>query len=851
MVDYIEGDLMEVYERRQKECGKWKADIRFAIDVLLLCRPGIIKPIRGYRHVNTFGMYRSYIKIGWRNLAKSKLFSLINISGMAISVASFILISLFVYDELQFDKHVVDHHRKYRVYTQGPAVDGTIRKHSMIAPMIAPTAEAEFPEVESYTRFLNFNFPILFKVGDIKLTETRGGYIDPTAFDMFSLNLLEGDARTVLQEPNTIAISSELKQKYFGDEPALGKHIQIRDNANEVVAVFENPPYSHLQFNFLLPMVEFQTDQSERMQRWTWSQFHTYIKLKEGTDPAELEKKMGEMEMRYNPDVERRFPPKLMAIDKVHLYAYDHLWDIAVRGNIQTIYVLIATAIIILVIAVLNFINLSTARAINRSKEVGVRKVIGAFRTHLITQFISESVIITTIALVLACALVAVLLPQLNSLTEKNIPLTLLTNPVVLVGLLGFAVFIGISAGAYPAFYISGYNPVRILSRKESGRSGKAALRKGLVVFQFILSFFLIIAASVVADQHNYMRTAKMGFDKDNLLILQLRGEMRQNFEVTKQAFLNHHGILSGSVGYGLPGEAFAGDEIIDAATNKKISISMLPVDHDYTRTLGLELIAGREFSKTSPSDEKNAFLISERMVQLLGYREPEEALGHPLAWNRWDAPDSLKQGTVIGVVKDIQLNSMRETINPVVIHIFPFAYNTLTMKVDPENLPATIAHLEKTWATFNTEWPFEYRFLDANFERMYKSEERLATLLTGFTIFAIFVACLGLFGLVVFSTSQRFKEISIRKVLGAGEGSIVVQLSKNYLVLIAIAFLIAIPFSYYAANEWLERFAFRIDVTPLIFIKAGLFIIGIALVTVVIQSFKASRANPVEALKE
>jgi putative ABC transport system permease protein len=852
MQDYIEGDFMEVYERRLTSSGKRKADLRFIDDVLLLLRPGIIKPIEGSQNLNTYGMYKSYFKIGWRNLKKNKLFSLINISGMTISVTSFLLIALFMHDELQFDKHVDGYSNKYRVYTEGLAEDGSLRKRSMIPPVIAPTAAAAFPEIESYTRFLNFNYPILIKVGDKKMSEHKGGYADPTIFDMFSLKLVEGDVRTALKEPNTIAISNTLKQKYFGDKPALGELIQIGDFSNEIVAVFEDfSTHSHLQLNYFLSMEEFIRGQADRMQRWTWSQFHTYVKLKEGVNVAQLENKMGDMVIRYTPDEERRFLPRLMPIEKIHLYAYDHLWDIAVRGNVQTFYILLATAILIIVITVLNFVNLSTARAVTRSKEVGVRKVMGAFRTQLINQFISESVLITVIALVLAGGAVSLALPFLNGFTGKAIPLNLLIDPFALACLAVFTLFIGVAAGAYPAFYISGYNPVQILSRKSPGRSGKTILRKGLVVFQFILSFILIIAASVVSDQYTYMRTAKMGFDKENLIIVQLRGEMKRNLEATKQAFLNHPGIISGSMGYGLPGEAFAGDGIINKVTNKKMGVSMLTVDHDYVETLGLELIAGRDFSTEFPSDEKDAFLVSEQTARLLGYHEPQEAVGHEVAWNRWDAPDSLKEGKVVGVVKDIQLNSMRETIGPVILHVYPFAYNTITMKVDANNVPATIDHLEKTWKSFNTEWPFEYRFLDENFDRMYKSEERLAVLFTWFTMFAILIACLGLFGLVVFNTSQKFREISIRKVLGAREATLVVQLGKSYLTLLAMSFVIAIPFSYYAAGVWLQEFAFRIQITPILFIRAALFIMVISFLTVGIQSFKAARTNPVDALKE
>ncbi|MBA4054812.1 MAG: macrolide ABC transporter permease, partial [Marivirga sp.] len=316
--------------------------------------------------------------------------------------------------------------------------------------------------------------------------------------------------------------------------------------------------------------------------------------------------------------------------------------------------------------------------------------------------------------------------------------------------------------------------------------------------------------------------------------------------------FGNHPGVISATLGYGLPGEAFAGDGIQDKENNyKEWNINMLTVDHDYVKTLGLELIAGRDFSTAFPSDQKHAFILSETAAKMLGYDDPKDALEHELAWPRWDAPDTLKEGKVIGVVRDIQLNSMRENIAPVVLHVFPFAYSSLTLRIKPENVPATLAHFEKSWKTFNSDWPFEYKFLDDNFDKMYKSEEKLATLFTFFTVFTIFVACLGLLGLVIYSTTQRYKEISIRKVLGAHERGLVVQLAKNYILLIGIAFIIAIPLSYYAAAQWLQKFAFHIPITPMLFLKAALLILAITLITVGIQSVKAARANPVNALKE
>lgn len=797
-------------------------------------------------------MWKSYFMVGWRNLVKNKLFSAINVAGMAISIASVAVIALFIRDELQYDKHVADYERKYRVYTVGQAEDGTTRHRSMIPPMIAPTAANDFPEIEQYARFLNFNYPVLFKVGNKRLTEKGGGYADASFLEMFSLKAVEGDMATALNDPQTIAINQTLKQKYFGSKPALGESIVVGTVNYKVTAVFQDfPSHSHLQLNYFLPMVEFASSASERMQRWTWSQFHTYIRLKPGADVAALEKKMEDMVIRHTPEERHRYLPRLMPIGQIHLHAYDHQWDIAKRGNIQTVYILFATAVFILLIAILNFVNLSTARAVNRAKEVGVRKVIGAYRVNLIGQFISESTVVALIAMILGGVLVSFLLPYLNDFTEKSISTTWFAEPLIVLSLVALTLFIGLAAGVYPAFHISRHRPAEVLAGKDSSHSGKNLLRKGLVIFQFMLSFFLIIASYVISDQYTFMRTARMGFDKDNVVVLQLYDEMTRNLKAAKEEFVNHPNIASGTMGYGLPGEAFAGDGVIDKVTNKEMGVSLLTVDHDYVKTLGMKIIAGRDFSEAILSDEKHAFIISEQAAKLLGYPDPKDALEHPIAWNRWDAQDSLKEGKVIGVVEDIQLNSMRETFNPVVLHVFPPAYNTLTLKINEDNVPATIAHLEEKWKKFNTEWPFEYRFLDENFDRMYKSEEKLATLFTWFTTFTIFVACLGMFGLVVYSTSQRYKEISIRKVFGAREAGLVVQLSKTYAALIFVAFVIAAPLSYFAAAEWLQKFAFRISITPLLFVKAAVLIAGISLLTIGIQTLKAARANPVKALRE
>lgn len=802
-------------------------------------------------------MLRNYLTIGFRNLLKNKLFSIINISGMAISVACFLIIGLFVIDELSYDKEVKDRDLKFRVYNDRFTDDGTQSVAAMVPPMVAPTLKTDYPEVDYYFRFLNINSKLLFTVGSTKGTEENGGYGERTMFDMFDLKLVEGDRQTVLTQPKTIAISQSLARKYFGDKPALGQAIRIGTDDVFVSGVYEDfPTHSHLHINYLLRLEDLASQLGDRMLSWQWSQFITYIKLAPGSDAAALEGKLKEFAERHAWPVTKSsggyYIPHLMALDKIHLHASNQMWDIADRGNIQTVYILSATAIFILVIAVLNFINLSTSRAMNRMKEVGVRKSIGAARSQLINQFMSESIILSIIALLIGIMLTQIALPYLNSFTEKHIPTNVFLNPIAIGIIVSFALVVGLIAGAYPALYISSFKPSSILSgRGQTPTSGRTVLRKGLVVVQFILSFFMIIAAIVVSDQLTYMQTKDVGFDADNVIVIPIRGAVNDKAQAAKIELSNHPNVISATLGYGLPGQAFAGDGFRDLETGKEWHVSMLPVDEDYVKTLGLTVIAGRDFSREHPSDVNDAYLISEACAKMLGHHDPKDALGHRIAWQRWDDQTKQKEGTVIGVIKDMHLNSLHQSVTPVMIQLNPLFYNEITLRIKGEDIPSTIAHFEKVWKTLEPDWPFEYKFLDSNFDKLYKSEARLSKLFAFFTGFAIFVACLGLFGLVVYSTTQRFREIGIRKVFGASESQLVIHLGRTYVILICIAFVVAVPVSYYAANEWLASFPYRTDITPLLFAKAALAIFVVAMITVGVQSLKAARWNPVDTLKE
>jgi len=852
LAEEVLGDLDEFYHGKLNGKPVYQKKWRYWLQVAKYLRPFAVRKFNRYPIIQT-DMFRNYLHVSLRNLMKNKLFSLINIGGMALSLTSVLLIALFLIDSYQYDAHVADVDQKYRVYTHYYRESGDESEGAMVPPMVGATLRTNYPEVDYVTRFLYVQSAALIKAGNVTLTENRGGYADPTIFDMFSLQLREGDRSKALQEPNQIAVSETMRKKYFGDEPALGKTLEYFGDNYQVVAVFEDfDTHSHFQMNYFISIETLHQSIPERMKSWGWSQFHSYVKLKEGADPRFLESKFnGFLEKDVWPTTDPHgfhYVTQLMPMRDIHLKAYNHLWDIAERGNIQTIYILSGLGAFILLISILNFVNLSTARAINRTKEVGVRKVAGAYRSQLIFQFTSEAVITAMLALVIALAATWLLLPALNDFLGRSMDSGELVQPLNLLVMVGGTMVVGVLAGVYPAFMVSGYQPAGMLGKSAGAR--KALLRESLVVMQFAISFVLIMGAWVVNDQHAFMRNTGIGFQKDNIVVMRLRDPMYRNIENVKEQFEKVEGVETVSLGYGLPGEAFAGDGIMDQKTKKNISLSMLLADEDFLPLLKLDLIAGRNFSKDNPADEKHAFIISEELARQLGYTNPADALQHPLAWPIWGAEDSVKNGVVVGVIKDMQLNSMRDKIGPVVLHMHPREYSGLTVRISPHNVPATISRLEDMWKTQGTAWPFEFHFLDDNYDRMYKSEERLAGLFSAFSSFTILVACMGLFGLVMYSTSQRFKEIGIRKVMGANEGGLVVLLSKNYMKLLLISFALAMPLSYWAASEWLTGFMYHISLSAGIFLKSAAVIVALALLTVGFLAMKASRANPVNVLR-
>jgi putative ABC transport system permease protein len=803
---------------------------------------------------------KNFLKVAVRNLGKNKFFSAINIAGLTLGLTSCILIGLFVWDEKQFDLAIPDHDRIYRVYDERTTAEGTSNVANT-PPMFATTLQSDYPEVEKTARIMMTQLRGLFEYGDIKIYEENAIVTEPAFLKIFPLELKYGSREKLLEDPASIVISEEMSKKYFGDENPVGKTILFNRQPNKIAAVLKKTNSKfHLNINYIIPISSLQLP-AERMKSWQWQQFFTYVKLKKGADPNLLQTKFQEyIVQKINPTIkDARFSllPFLQPLNKVHLYSSDFKFDIATRGNIVYVKGLTIVAVFILVIACFNFINLATAKSLQRAKEVGVRKSVGASRKQLLFQFTGETMLLTCISLLSSALLVIFLLPPLNTFTGKEISYSLIANPVFLFILVLGSLVIGALAGFYPALVLSGFRPVSVLkpSILSGGKSGGDWLRRGLVVIQFSLSALLIVSAIVVYRQVNYLHNKDLGFNKEEIMFFPMNGDkMFAENAAFKSELQRVSGVSSVSIGYGYPGDIFAGDEIIVPGNGQPEThgATHLLGDYDYIKTLGLQLVAGRDFSKEITTDLNEAYIINETAVRELGFQTAEKALGQKLMWHPWEAtnPDSMKIGRVIGVLKDFNYKSLYDKMEVAVLHIYPPANWKVAVKVKSPNLQSTVREIKKVWSQFSPEYPMDFKFMDENFDKFYKSEEKLMTLIWTFTAIAIFVGCLGLFGLATYAAERRTKEIGIRKVLGASVNGIVFMLSKDFLKLVLIALVIASPIAWYFMNRWLEDFAYRIVINWTVFGLAAIVVIVIAVFTVSGQAIRAALSNPVRAIR-
>jgi len=806
-------------------------------------------------------MLQNFFKVAFRNMHRHFGFSFINIAGLTLGLTACLLIGLFVWDEYQYDKNVPEGDHIYRVYNEYTNNEGTDDR-AVVPPMFATTLQQEFPEVEQAARVLMLpETKTLFEAGSRKLYEESGYYVDSTFMDVFALPFKYGAAAKALNDPASILLSEEMAQRFFGNENPVGRQMLMDKTPMLVKGVFKKDPKFHLQFNYLVPMAAAGIP-AERMQSWGWQQFYTYIKLKRSADVNALESKFKSIVLQktkaFSPDDEGSNKAHLQPLNKIHLYSANFKFDPAQRGNITYVRALSLIAIFILLIACFNFINLATAKSLQRAKEVGIRKTIGAERKQLMLQFIGETVLLAFISVLVSIGLALLVLPWLNEFTGKHISSILFAHPVTILLLLLLTLLVGIGAGFYPALVLSGFKPIKVLKGSFTGNEEPGRipwLRHGLVVVQFALSVLLIISAIIVYKQVDYLHNTDLGFNKDEIMFFPMRGDnMVKNYESFKNDLKQSPGITSVSIGYGFPGDAVAGDDIIvnQNGERKQQSATQLMVDFDYLKTLGLQLVAGRDFSKDMQTDKDHAFIINETAVKQLGLGTPQKALGKKLWWHVWGAKDtdSLKEGQVIGVVKDFHYKSLYDRVGTAVLQIFPDAYWKVAVKMKGVNIGNTINYIKGVWSKYSPEYPIEYKFLDDNFEIMYRSEDKLRTLLLVFTFIAVFVGCLGLFGLAAYTAERRKKEVGIRKVLGATTQSVVMLLSKDFIKLVVISLLIASPVAYYFMHHWLEDFAYRISIDWSIFAIAAFAALSIAFVTVSFQAIKAAIANPVKSLR-
>ena len=813
-------------------------------------------------------MLRNYLKIAWRNLMKNKTFSFINIFGLAIGMTCCMLISLYLYHELSYDQHHKNGDRLYQLGTVFIKQGQEDRSANTPGPMAA-TMQQEFPEIEKTARMMKMfaDDKTLLQYtpgkGDTRsFYETRGYMADSTFFQLFTYSFKEGNPSTALMEPKSIVLSEAIGQKMFGNEPALNKIIRISSSTNgdhdyRVTGVYEaglSP--SHIDARFFMSFQGGDIYNYVRNLRGLVNNnmFYTYFLLKPGTDPSQLESKFPAFIQKHAAaDLKAMGMDKrqfLIPLKNIHLHA-NVSTNVSASGSVTYLYILGSIALFTLMIACINFMNLSTARSSKRSAEVGVRKVLGAERSSLMRQFLGESVLMAFIAFIWAALFTRLLLPVFEDVSGKEFAITTSEFIVLAVAFFALALLTGLLAGSYPAFYLSSFKPVRVLKGKFQNSFAAVSLRKALVIIQFVISVVLIIASVVIARQMNFLRSKDLGFARDQQLIIPLRSNTaKEVYPAMKAELQKNPGILSVGASAYYPGIFNPRDMPLykeGKTMNEARRTFMNTVDNSYLQTLGIEPVAGRLFSSQFPGDTNFRIILNERSVREMGFASPQEAVGKNVGI---DFQGQTYRLEVVGVVKDFHFKDLHEDIEPYGFQLNDENFNYLIAHTREGQVGHVLQAVQKTWNQLNPNEPFEYSFLDEDFARNYVAEERLSAIVKYFTLIAIFISCLGLFGLATFSAEQRTKEIGIRKVLGASSTQIVGLLSRDFLLLVLVAIILASPIAWYVMDKWLQDFAYRTTLGWSMFLVSAGVALAIAFGTISLQAIRAAHANPVKNLR-
>lgn len=803
-------------------------------------------------------MFTNYIRTAWRNIVREKGFTFINIAGLSIGIASCIMIMLFVKDELSYDRFHKNSENIYRVYIEGQFGNNSIRS-PFTSNVMAQTMQEELADVELATRFLKVNRRFV-QYEEKSFVEQRFYYGDENFFKLFSFNLIKGNPDDVLGKPNTIVVTESTAKKYFGNEDPIGKILLIEgEKPFQVTGVCEDVPHNaHFHFDFVASISSTPTS---KVTFWVQNNVYTYFKLKPNTDIDHFLSLLNEFVVKYvGPEVVQFMGVDLEEFLKsgsTYGFKIQPLEDIYLKSNLQdeieptgslsTVYYFIIIALFILVIACINFMNLATAKYSNRAKEVGIRKVIGSKRIQLIQQFFIESVMLSGIALLIAIALVEIFLPFFNQITQKELSIHFFSSWWIIPAYLGFAAIVGILAGSYPSFILSAFKPIKVLKGNLNLGFNSTRLRSILVIFQFIITIVLFVSTIVIYTQINYLNEKDLGFSKEQVLVINRAYDLGTDYKAFKNELLQNPNIKNVSTSSTVPGRPFDGStmQLEGAPKEDLVPFSIYYVDYDFLQTLGLSIDKGRFFSSDFSSDSI-AVVINQVAAKRLGAENPvgKRLLAPRMLENQIYLP-------IIGVLDDFNYESLHKEIRPVCLILNPNEANVyLLIKLQTENLNQTVKHIENTFHKFLPGNSFEYFFLDDDFEKLYQAEKRTALVFTIFSVLAIFVASLGLFGLAAFSVEKRNKEIGIRKALGAGFMNIVQIFYKEILILLIISSVIAWPLSYFLMNEWLQNFAYKIDLTLFPFLIATGLALIIATFTVGSQITRSANTNPAQAIR-
>ena len=804
-------------------------------------------------------MLSTYFKIAIRCLGKNKAFSAINILGLSIGMAVCFIILLFVQDELSYDRFNVKANNMYRVIFKANINGGKINE-SNVMPPVASALKNDYPEVKEVTRLRTLGNPRVLINGK-RFTDASMVFVDANFFNVFTIPFLQGDPKTALQQPYSMVISKEMSQKYFGNENPIGRLIPFSKGNNSppftVTGVFDKiPSNSHFHFDLFGSMT---SDPDAKSDSWMTSNYFTYAVLQDGYDHKKLEAKLPGMVEKYmGPQIQQsmgvtltQFRTKgnelgfaLQPVTAIHLYG-DSVSEFEPGGDIRYVYIFSAIALFMLLIACINFINLSTAGATKRAKEVGVRKVMGSRKQDLIKQFLLESVLVTAIALCISAILVQMALPVFNELANKKLTFNFQLRPVIYLTALGMIV--SLLAGLYPAFFLSSFNPITTLKGKLTPQTNTYNFRSGLIIFQFFIAICLITGTIVVYQQMKFIQNTKLGYDKEQLLVLDNTWALGKNERVFRNQLLNDAHIENVTIsGYKPAGPSFNNNALAypEGKENQLMKTLEYNIDEQYIPTLGMQIVAGRNFSPAMQTDSQ-AMIINETAAKAFGWGD--NAVGKRIIRDNTNRGHNVPY-TVIGVVKDFHFKSLHEAITPLLMVLNP--ETGLIIKVKTKDIAGLLASMKQQWMAFNPEEPFSWSFMDELYNKTYKAEQTTSRILNIFAVLTIFVACLGLFGLATYTAEQRAKEIGIRKVLGASVTQVTSMLSKQFIKLVCIACIIAFPLSYWIMHQWLLDFAYRVHLSAWMFIAAGCIAILIALCTVSVQAVKAALANPVKSLR-